>query len=87
MENMIDNLTKKLNEYIGLPLRITQNGFLPSRFCIEKMNFEIENDILNITDDNSPNYIKINLNQVYNVDVLDYITVFLDNDVIITLKG
>lgn len=87
MENVIDNLKQKLSQFIGLPLIVTQNGFLPSRFAIQRMNFEIEYDILNISDDNSPNYIKINLNQIYDVNVLDSITIFIDNDVIITLKG
>lgn len=87
MENVINNLKQKLNEFVGLPLLVTQSGFLPSRFVIQKMNFEVEYDILNITDDNSQSYIKINLNQIYNVDILDAITIFMDNDVIVNLQG
>ena len=59
-----DSLEGKLNEFIGKTVIIILDGFLKSEYSIHKLNYFIEFEILNITDEESKNYLKINLNQI-----------------------
>ncbi len=62
-QNTNNSLEKKLNEFIGKNVIIAQDGFLKNKYSIHKLKYFIEYEFLNITDDESTNYLKINLNQ------------------------
>ena len=86
VQNTNNNLEEKLNEFMGKNVVITQDGFLENRYSIHKLKYFIEYEILNITDDESKNYLKINLNQIYKIEInKNDIKLYLDNDTIISL--
>ena len=86
VQNTNNNLEKKLNEFIGKSVTISQDGFLKNSYSIHKLKYFIEYEILNITDDESQNYLKINLNQIYKVEINETdIKLSLDNDTLICL--
>ena len=78
---------KKILSFYWKKVIINQFEFIESTYSISKLKYSIEYDILNIIDENSKNYIKINLNQVYKIlDEENKIKLYLDNDTIITLS-
>lgn len=82
-----DNLEEKLNEFIGKNAIIMQNGFIEGKWSIEKLKCSIEYETLTIADKESTNYLKINLNQIYNIDKKDNeFKFYLDNDLNISIK-
>ena len=86
VQNTNNNLEEKLNEFIGKNITITQDGFLKNEYLINKLKYFIEYEILNITDEESKNYLKINLNQLYKIENNEKdIKLYLDNDTIICL--
>ena len=86
VQNTNNSLEEKLNEFMGKNVVITQDGFLKNRYSIYKLKYFIEYEILNITDDESKNYLKINLNQIYKIEINEKdIKLYLDNDTIICL--
>ena len=87
LKNATDDLEKILDGFIKKDVIINQNGFIESTYSIDKLKYIIEYDILNILDDNSKNYLKINLNQVYKIEnEKNRLMFYLDNDTIITLS-
>lgn len=86
IQNINSSLEEKLNEFIGKNVIITQDGFLKNKYSIHKLKYFIEYEILNITDEESENYLKINLNQIYKIEINEKdIKLYLDNDTIIYL--
>lgn len=86
IQNINNNLEKKLNEFIEKNVTISLDGFLKAIYYIHKFKYFIEYEILNITDEKSNNYLKINLNQIYEVKINEkYVELYLDNDIIIYL--
>ena len=86
MKVITDDL-KKILSFYWKKVIINQFEFIESTYSISKLKYSIEYDILNIIDENSKNYIKINLNQVYKIlDEENKIKLYLDNDTIITLS-
>ena len=86
VQNTNNSLEEKLNEFMGKNVTITQDGFLKNKYSIHKLKYFIEYEILNITDDKSQNYLKINLNQIYKIGISENdIKLYLDNDTIIGL--
>ena len=86
VQNINNNLEKKLNKFIGKNVIIIQDGFLKSEYSIHKLNYFIKYEILNIIDKESNNYLKINLNQIYKIENNEKeIRLYLDNDTIICL--
>ena len=86
IQNTNNSLEEKLNEFIGKNIIITQDGFLKNKYSIYKLKYFIEYEILNITDAESQNYLKINLNQTYKIEIDEKdIKLFLDNDTTIYL--
>ena len=86
VQNTNNSLEEKLNEFMGKNVTITQDGFLKNKYSIHKLKYFIEYEILNITDDKSQNYLKINLNQIYKIKISEKdIKLYLDNDTIICL--
>lgn len=86
MQDINNNLDQKLKKFIGKNVNITQYGFLKSKYSIYKLKYFIKDDILDITDEESKNYLKINLNQIYKKDINEKdIKLYLDNDTIICL--
>lgn len=86
VQNINNSLEEKLEEFMGKNVAITQNGFLKSEYSIHNLHYFIEYEILNITDEESNNYLKINLNQIYKIENnKKEIKLYLDNDTIIYL--
>lgn len=87
VQNINNNLEEKLNELQGKNVIISQEGFLKNKYSIYKLKYFIEYEILNIIDEKSQNYLKINLNQIYKIEIYKKdIKLYLDNDTIISLK-
>lgn len=87
IENINDKLEGKLKKFIGKSVIIIQDGFLKNRYSIHKLKYFIEYEILNIIDEESKNYLKINLNQIYKIEINEKdIKLYLDNDTIISLS-
>lgn len=85
-QNINNSLEEKLNEFVGKSVTITQDWFLKNKYSIYKLKYFIEYEILNITDDESKNYLMINLNQIYKMEINEKnIKLYLDNDTIICL--
>lgn len=86
IQNTSNNLEEKLNDFIEKNVIIIQDGFLKSEYSMHKLNYFIEYEILNITDEESNNYLKINLNQIYKIENnKKEIKLYLDNDTIICI--
>ena len=86
VQNTNNSLEEKLNEFIGKTVIITQDGFLKNKYSIHKLKYFIEYEILNITDEESQSYLKINLNQIYKIKINEKdIKLYLDNDTIICI--
>lgn len=87
IKNIQKRLEKKLSSFVGKSIIITQNGFLKNKFFIIKLKFNIEYEILTITDKESKAYLSINLNQIYHIRETNRQTkLYLDNDTEITLE-
>ena len=87
MGENINNLKEKLNKFVGQNVLIIQEGFLQSKFLMQKLKYSIEYQILSITNNEETNYIKLNLNQVYKVENDDEkIKFYLDNDLSISIN-
>ena len=66
---------------------IEQLGFIESHFKLKNFEYKIKYEILKLYDKNSENFITINLNQIYNtIYEQEKLTLYLDNDTIITLE-
>lgn len=86
VQNYFFNLEEKLNEFLGQNVTIIQDGFIQSCFMINNLKFTIEYEILNIFDESGNFYLKINLNQVYKINLDEKnIKLFLDYDTAIAL--
>lgn len=86
MQNYSSILEKNLNKFLGQNVTIIQDGFIQSCFMINYLKFIIEYEILNIFDQSSNFYLKINLNQIYKIDFDENnIKLFLDYDTTIAL--
>ena len=86
IQNTNNSLEEKLKEFVEKNITITQEGFLKNKYSIHKLKYFIEYEILNITDEESKNYLKINLNQIYKIEINEKdIKLYLDNDTIICL--
>ena len=84
---IIDNLEEKLNEFKGTNAIIMQKGFIECEYLIEKVKCSIEYETLTIAGKEDTNYLKINLNQIYNIDKSEKeIKFYLDNDLTISIK-
>ena len=86
-QNINNSLEEKLKKFIGKNVIIIQDGFLKAQYSIHKFKCFILNEIISIVDDESKNYLKINLNQIYKIEINEKnITLYLDNDTIIGLS-
>ena len=89
---MIEDLQKKLEdslkEYINKNITIIQEGFIESKYNINNVKYNIEEDILNIIDNEDKNYLGININQIYKIDNKEKrLKIYMDNDIQITIKN
>ena len=64
VQGITSNLEEKLKEFSGANAFIMQNGFIECKYSIEKLKYIIEYEVLTIVDEESTNYLKINLNQI-----------------------
>lgn len=81
-----NSLEEKLNKFIEKNVIIIQDGFLKNKYLINKLKYSIGYEILYIADKESKNYLKINLNQIYKMEINEkYIRLYLDNDTIIII--
>ena len=87
VENICSNLDKKINKFVEKKVTVVQEGFLESRYLLKNLQCKIEYEILSITDKESENLLKINLNQVYKIlERENKIEFYLDEDTIIKLE-
>lgn len=88
MEKSVENnLKENLKKFEGKKVTIIQDGFLKSKYFLDSLSYFLEYDILNINDDESDNYLKINLNQIYKIENNDKkLKLYVDNDTIIILE-
>ena len=87
VQSVTNSLEEKLNEFKGTNAIIIQKGFIEGKWSIEKLKYSIGYETLTIADKESTNYLKINLNQIYNIDKKDNeFKFYLDNDLNITIK-
>ena len=81
INNISNKLMEKLHNYDKKNIVINQLGFIESRFVFQCMEHDIKNDILTIKDENVDIFIKINMNQIYNLETTENtILIYLDND-------
>ena len=86
-QSIIKKLEEKLVEFKEKEVTIAQEGFLNNSYSIHKLKYAIEYEILNITDEESNSYLKINLNQAYKIEINEKeIKIHLDNDTILCLS-
>lgn len=84
---MDNNLEQILNNFNDKTVIVNQCGFVESIHSINEFKYFIEYDVLNIIDENSGNYIKINLNQIYKIEnEKDKVIFYLDNDISVILS-
>ena len=84
MNISIENNLKKFKDN---NIIIEQLGFIESHFKLKNFEYKIKYDILKLYDKNSENFITINFNQIYNtIYEQEKLTLYLDNDTIITLE-
>ena len=83
---MNEEVKKIFSKFREKKIRIEQKGFLKSRFFIDELNFSIEDDILELTDEDSEIHIKINTNQIYKIDGdNNKVSLYLDNDTLVEI--
>lgn len=86
MQKEINNLEEKINVLEGKNIIILQDGFIESKYIIKNMKYKIENEILKILSKDTISFTKINLNQIYKIEIKnEIIKLYLDNDTIINL--
>ena len=84
---MIEDIQSDFKKFIGEGVVIVQHGFLEAKYLINKLNYSITYDVINITDEKSENYLKINLNQIYKIENNEKeIKLYLDNDIIVSIS-
>lgn len=82
-----NNLERKLKEFVGKRVIIIQDGFLKAKYHIYKFEYSIIHELLDIIDEESKNYVNINLNQISKIEINQKnIALYLDNDTIICLN-
>ena len=87
VESVTNGLEEKLDEFKETNAIIMQEGFIESEYLIKKLKYNIKYEFLTIADKDGTNYLKINLNQIYNIDKNDKeIKFYLDNDLTISIK-
>lgn len=86
MVKSVNEILENALQYVqGKEIIIVQEGFIESKFNIKNAKCGIELDVLSI--EGEKNYIRINLNQVSNVEKGENeIKLFLDNDTIIKIN-
>ena len=68
----------------SIEIKIT--GCIESNFSIEKLEYSLEKDILEIKDKESKGNISVNLNQAYQVEEKERkLQVYLDNDLMVQI--
>ena len=83
----MEELEKGLNKFVGKDVEIELEGFIEAMYKIEKLKYNIEHEILNIVDKEQKAYIKVNINQIYDVkQQSENIKIYLDNDINVILK-
>lgn len=88
MKNKIsDILISNIEQYKKNNIFVCQDGFIQNKFAIENINFKLENDILMLNSEVSDEFIKININQIYSIEMQSsYILIFMDNDTKIKIE-
>ena len=86
MQEKIKMLEEKINIWNGKNIIILQKGFLESKYEINSLSYKVEYENLEINSQNNKNYIKINLNQIYEIEIKNSeIEIYLDNDIKVNL--
>lgn len=83
---MNEEVIEYINELEEKRIKIEQKGFLKSRFFIDELKYKIEDDILELTDEDSGIFLKINTNQIYKIEEdNNKVSLHLDNDTLIEI--
>ena len=86
-KHMIDKIEKCLENLNDKKIEIQQSGFIATQFCINKLIYKIQNDIINLRDKENNIYISINLNQAYQIEIGESkLKIYLDNDTEIRIE-
>ena len=82
MQEKIEKLKEKINVWEGNNIIVLQKGFLESKYEIENLSYKVEYEVLEINSKNNKNFIRINLNQIYELKTENSeIELYLDNDI------
>ena len=83
----MQEIEKILNTWKEKNIIVKQEGFIESKYEIKKLSYKIEYEVLSVFGQKEESYIKINLNQVYQIEKeKNEIKLYLDNDICISLK-
>lgn len=88
---MKSQMARKIEQFLkGLKkrtIRVSQTGFIMSQFFINNVIYKVKDDILNLRDETQSEFISINLNQVYKLEIrINKLVLFLDNDIEIRIE-
>ena len=87
MEGKLYQFLENLKALNKKNIQIRQKGFIQTQFPLEKMEYQVQSDIVRMEDETHQKWIQINLNQVYDVELEKEIRLFLDNDTIIEIEN
>ena len=83
---MLEKIVPFLKGLQNQSIEIKITGCIESNFSIEKLEYSLEKDILEIKDKESKGNISVNLNQAYQVEEKEReLQVYLDNDLMVQI--
>ena len=87
MSNLTNILEENLNMFLNKNIEIVQEGFICSHYIINNLIYDIEYEILSISDNKYQIYLRLNLNQIYKIESTHTeLKLYLDNDSSIFIK-
>lgn len=87
MNTTIQKSKKYLDNFVSQNIIVKQHGFIESYFEIKDFEYNIEFENFKFFGKDNKNFIKVNLNQIYNMIYRkEKIELHLDNDTILLLE-
>lgn len=85
--NIYNTIIENIKQFNKKKVILKQLGFLESKFVFEIFCYSLNNDILIIKDEKNDVFIKININEIYNLEMTEKaILIYMDNDTKIKLE-